>query len=79
MTETTTPATETRTTCPLHNIRDCATCYTEPGECEFGGRSCGRPATHQLQHPREVRGFCKEHATSPVYAFARIGYVVETL
>lgn len=63
-------------TCPLHNVPDCAICYTEPGECEFAGRSCGEAATHTLLCRGDVRRFCTEHATSPLYAFARESYVV---
>lgn len=63
--------------CPEHNVRDCLTCHTEPGECEFAGRECGQPATHTLAHPRDTRRFCEHHATAPEYAAMRIGYTVE--
>ena len=62
-----------KTTCPEHNIRDCGTCYTDPGRCEFGGRTCGGAATHTVNHERETRRFCERHATSPRFAFARVG------
>ncbi len=63
-------------TCPEHNITDCATCYTEPGECEYGGRVCGKRSTYSIANRAETRCFCTYHATSPAYAFARVGSTV---
>ncbi len=72
------PASSIVLSCPEHNVADCATCFIVSGECEYGGRSCGVPATYTLRHARDVRHFCSDHATSPIYAFARIGYEVGT-
>ncbi len=66
----------TTNNCPIHSVPDCSTCYTNPGECEYGGRICGRVATYSAAHPRETRRFCELHAKSDRYAFARVGCVI---
>lgn len=68
-----------RSTCPEHNITDCATCYTNPGQCQFAGRSCHHRSTHTLVSRSDTRHFCAKHATDPMFAAMRIGYVLEVV
>lgn len=63
--------------CSLHNVTRCLTCHDHPGECSWGG--CTRNATHLVDHPKEKRPMCREHATAGWTAFSRVGATVEVL
>jgi hypothetical protein len=59
------------TTCDLHNVRDCATCFHAPGECAWG--ACHLPATRSLVYRCETRPLCDRHADLSLKLDARHG------